>query len=242
MQNKKQFKTINRVNVSDQVMKQLIELLSSGVLKAGDRFTSENELAKQFGVSRVSVRAAIHQLVGMGVLIVRHGDGTFVSDSMGSHLHSRLLPSLLLENIQLREVLEFRLIIEVGAARMAAIKSQSEDIALLRQCEVDMAKSVEDYSSFAMHDLKYHNTLALISGNSLMIRTIALLQEIYSAAMAETIRIRGSKAGIFNHTLLTDAIEAHDSKLAEQLMTEHIQSVIEHLKETNSKEEKYEQS
>ena len=68
-----------------------------------------------------------------------------------------------------------------------------------------------------------------------MIRTIALLQEIYSTAMTETIRIRGSNAGIFNHQLLTDAIEAHDSKLAEQLMTEHIQSVIEHLKETKSK-------
>jgi len=235
LQNKRQYKTINRINVSEQVMKQMIEMLSSGIIKPGDRFTSENELAKQLGVSRVSVRAAIHQLVGMGVLIVRHGDGTFVSDSMGSHLHSRLLSSLLTDKIQLQEVLEFRLIVEVGAAKMAAEKSHQEDIALLRECELDMAKSFEDVSSFAMHDLKYHNALALISGNSLMIRTIALLQEIYSAAMTETIKIRGSKAGIFNHKLLTDAIEAHDIKLAEQLMTEHIQSVIEHLKETHSK-------
>ena len=221
--------SISRVNVSDQVLAQMKNMLASGAWKPGDRIDGENELARQFGVSRVSVRSAIHQLVGMGVLTVRHGGGTYVSELVGAQLQGRLLPLLLLDGLQLREVLEFRRIIEVGCARMAARRATAEDIALLRECEQAIRQAADDVEAFARCDLNYHNALAVVAGNSLVVKTIAILQDIYSAAMVETIRIRGTQVGIFNHIAITDAIAAHDEALAERLMVEHIETIIQQL-------------
>ena len=222
-----QMEKVERVNIGDRVFEQMRQMILTGQWQAGDRIPSENELVRTLGVSRVSVRAAIHQLVGMGVLTVRHGDGTFVSDPMGGNLQSRMMQQMLLTRPQLREVLEFRMMTEVGSARLAALHASEEQIALLRACEEDIRKAGDDIASFAACDLKYHNTLALISGNSLMVRIIAVIQEIYAAAMPEIIALRGPQVGRYNHRPITDAIEAHDPEAAARLMTEHIQAVID---------------
>jgi len=91
-----QMEKVERVNIGDRVFEQMRQMILTGQWQAGDRIPSENELVRTLGVSRVSVRAAIHQLVGMGVLTVRHGDGTFVSDPMGGNLQSRMMQQMLL--------------------------------------------------------------------------------------------------------------------------------------------------
>ena len=222
-----QIKKVEKVNVGDRVFEQMKQMILSGQWKAGDRIPGENQLVEQFGVSRVSVRAAIHQLVGMGVLVVRHGDGTYVTDPVGGSLQSRMIQQLLLTNPQLREVLEFRMMTEVGSVRLAAKCASEEDIRLLRSLEEDIQKAGNDIDAFAQADLKYHNALAVISGNSLMVRIIAVIQETYAAAMLETIRLRGLEVGRYNHRPITDAIAAHDAEAAARLIAEHIQAAID---------------
>lgn len=96
---------VERVNVGDQVFEQMKRLILSGEWKSGERIPGENELVRLFGVSRVSVRAAIHQLVGMACWWVRHGEGTFVAaDPVGGRVQSLLLQQMLLSQAQLREV------------------------------------------------------------------------------------------------------------------------------------------
>ena len=208
---------VERVNVGDQVFERMKRLILSGEWRSGERIPGENELVRLFGVSRVSVRAAIHQLVGMGVLVVRHGEGTFVAaDPVGGRIQSLLLQQMLLSQAQLREVLEFRLMTEVGSARLAARNATQADIALLRACEAALRKAGNDPDAFA-----------LVSGNSLMVRVTAVIQDIYSRAMLETIRLRGLEVGRYNHTPITDAIQAHDGEKAAALMEAHIQAVLD---------------
>ena len=67
----------------------------------GDAIPSERQLSADFGVSRLTVRAALDDLVREGYLVRRHGSGTFVSEpfatrSFGAQLRaSRTLPSRL---------------------------------------------------------------------------------------------------------------------------------------------------
>lgn len=51
----------------------------SGVLKPGDRIPPETELCTKYGVSRITVRQAIHSLVEEGFLYRKQGKGTFVT-------------------------------------------------------------------------------------------------------------------------------------------------------------------
>lgn len=233
-----EIKKIKRLNLSDEVFIQMKALIVSGQWKPGNRIPGENELAREFGLSRVSVRSAIHKLVGMGVLTVRHGDGTFVAEIMNQQLQARFLPLIMLDKIQLREILEFRLLVEVASARMAAKNATEEVIEQLRQYEQQFHAASGNVEAFAKVDLAYHNTLAFIGGNKVIMKVTAIIQDFYSDAMQETIKLRGFEPGLFNHTMLTNAIAAHDEEKAAQIMQDHIQTIIDQLDEKQIHEKK----
>jgi GntR family histidine utilization transcriptional repressor len=63
-----------------QIKSALLEQIESGYMKAGDRSPSENQLAEQFNVSRMTARRALTDLVDEGFMMRTQGLGTFVSD------------------------------------------------------------------------------------------------------------------------------------------------------------------
>ena len=63
-----------------QVKRGLLELIERGALQSGQRIPSERQLAQQLGISRMTVRQALLELVQEAVLMRRHGRGTFVAD------------------------------------------------------------------------------------------------------------------------------------------------------------------
>lgn len=66
--------------VRDQVADDIAADIEAGTLRAGARLPSEPELAEVYGVARITVRAAIAQLVERGLVVVVHGRGTFVAE------------------------------------------------------------------------------------------------------------------------------------------------------------------
>lgn len=62
-----------------QLKRWIEEAVGRGAIKPGDALPSERDLALRVDVSRVTVRKAVQQLVRDGVLVQRHGSGTFVA-------------------------------------------------------------------------------------------------------------------------------------------------------------------
>ncbi|WP_157019332.1 GntR family transcriptional regulator [Mesorhizobium xinjiangense] len=58
------------------------DAVDHGVIRPGDALPSEREIAAQAEISRVTVRKAVHDLVRSGLLVQRHGSGTFVAPRM----------------------------------------------------------------------------------------------------------------------------------------------------------------
>ena len=73
------FGTITRDTLPDQIAARLIALITERQLKAGDRLPPERELAAAMGVSRSSLREALRALAMVGVVEMRHGDGTYLT-------------------------------------------------------------------------------------------------------------------------------------------------------------------
>ena len=67
------------VPLYQQLASQLRREILAGVYRPGDRLPSEETLCATFGVSRITVRAALDQLVDAGLLWRQRGKGTFVS-------------------------------------------------------------------------------------------------------------------------------------------------------------------
>lgn len=66
------------VPIYAQIRRQLEELIASGALKEGDLLPGEPQLAEDLGVSKMTVRQAIYELVAEGLLERQRGRGTFV--------------------------------------------------------------------------------------------------------------------------------------------------------------------
>jgi GntR family histidine utilization transcriptional repressor len=64
-----------------QIKSALLDQIESGEMRPGDKVLSENKLAASFGVSRMTARRALSELVVEGILARSQGVGTFVADS-----------------------------------------------------------------------------------------------------------------------------------------------------------------
>lgn len=66
-------------SVWSQVAADIEADIASGALAPGARLPSEPELAQVYGVSRITVRSAVRDLAGRGLVIVSRGRGTYVT-------------------------------------------------------------------------------------------------------------------------------------------------------------------
>src|SRR5262249_31527085 len=63
-----------------QVKRYILERISGGALRAGERVPSENELVRELDVARMTANRALRELAAEGVLVRVAGVGTFVSE------------------------------------------------------------------------------------------------------------------------------------------------------------------
>jgi len=73
-----------------RIREHLLQQIRSGILRIGDRIPPEEELAERFGVSRMTARQAVMELVREGWLYRRQGVGTFVTQPSFERQLSRL--------------------------------------------------------------------------------------------------------------------------------------------------------
>lgn len=138
-------KQVERQRITDEIVDQLRSLILAGHYPPGSRLPAERELARSLGVNRSSLREALKKLEHMGLLSIRQGDGTRVTNFMetaGVELIQHLIP-LADSNYPriIGDALEFRLFYGREVARLAAARRTDEDLAKLRaiaaRCDPD---------------------------------------------------------------------------------------------------------
>jgi GntR family transcriptional regulator len=106
-----------------RIRESLRDQVSSGALSRGQKLPSEDELAAQFGVSRMTVRQGIADLIEEGILYRRHGIGTFVAYPHVERDHSRLTNFFESSNFKGIEARACILTIDVLPARQKIAKA-----------------------------------------------------------------------------------------------------------------------
>ncbi len=80
----------SRMSLAQRAQQYLVQLLEEGAYSAGEQLPSQNELAAQLGISRPTLREALLNLEQEGVIISKHGVGTFVAPAYGQQLEGGL--------------------------------------------------------------------------------------------------------------------------------------------------------
>lgn len=227
------FKKIDRVSVSSQVYDQMRRMILEGKWKPGDRLPSENELSEAFGVSRVSVRHALQKLSAIGLVETRLGDGSYVCKlTMGTNMN-QLIPAIYLSDDSIREVLEFRIMTEVEAAALAAVRATDDDIRKLRECYNKMLESQDDLDKCVYLDFHFHRLIMSISRNTVVVQVHYILRDVLQETMVAITKQVGNRSGKKYHKLIIDAMEKRDSEAARYYMKEHLVETLSLYDEVN---------
>ncbi|WGF88000.1 FadR/GntR family transcriptional regulator [Marinivivus vitaminiproducens] len=150
--------------------------IADGSLKAGVQLPTEVELAQELGVSRTPVREAIKVLAASGVVDVRHGHGTFITDGAQASLAQLLLFQVHLKDTTPQKLMEVRLIFERSCAELAAQRRTPEDLAAMRAC-IERLRALSqatprDLDAICEADLDFHRAVYRAAHNEL-VATIA---------------------------------------------------------------------
>jgi GntR family transcriptional regulator, frlABCD operon transcriptional regulator len=78
MNKEKSVKPESPVFLYDQVKHGIMEMITSGKIVSGKKLPNEKELCETFNTSRITIRRALKELAGEGVIEIIHGKGTFV--------------------------------------------------------------------------------------------------------------------------------------------------------------------
>jgi len=127
------YSKIRQPKLSDVIEQQLEFLILEGTLRPGEKLPPERELAKQFDVSRPSLREAIQRLEAKGLLLRRQGGGTFVQNSLWQSFSDPLVELLSDHPESQFDLLETRHALEGIAAYYAALRSTDEDRVRIRE-------------------------------------------------------------------------------------------------------------
>lgn len=219
-------KTISKQNISDVVYEQLMENLIAGEWKPGDKLPSENELAAQLQVSRISVRSALQRLSSLGLVESRQGEGTFVCEFSGAQYANNLIPLVVFERSDMQDLMEFRNILDSEIAALAALRATDTDIALLHQNYQRHMAAEGDVTKCADYDSEFHCLLAAATHNALFHKVYQVFQPVFRKNMHQIVSIMGVSGARVNHAAILAAVEQHDPEAARAAMQTHVQETI----------------
>jgi GntR family transcriptional repressor for pyruvate dehydrogenase complex len=226
---KKTLTRVRRIRVKEQVFEQLRDQILNGVWTPGSKIPSENALTKRLGVSRVSVREALHMLASLGLLEMRQGGGTFIKEYSGEIHFNPLFPMLALDKIDVMHVLEYRRIMERGTVSIVVEKAGEKEIGEMEAAYNRMTLQKGDVHGFAKADLDFHLALAKAAGNPIITKVNDIIRSVLGVSMDCIVSALGVSDGLLYHRKILDAIKARDARLAESLMEEHVIRTIQRL-------------
>ena len=225
-------KPIENLSVTDTITEKLESMIVEGVFKPGDTLPPERQLARDFAVSRASLRQALSVLESRGLILSKQGGGNYVCDVVKKSFSDPLL-DLIKRHHELKfQVIELRQTLECSAAFYAAERATAEDRVIIRQ-RLDELKAIvpkKNPVEEARADLELHLAIADAAHNvplSLMLRNIysLLLSEIEeNLRLVHQFDINSTKLHA-QHSEMVELIIAGDSEGARRVVNEHLELI-----------------
>jgi GntR family transcriptional regulator, transcriptional repressor for pyruvate dehydrogenase complex len=209
-----------------EVAREIEGLVKSKRFPAGSQLPSERELAIRLGTSRNVLREALRIIETRGLVVVRHGIGTFVTDlASPENLTIPVQMRLEASRLPVEEIFLARRTIECAITEVAAQERNEFDLQDLRSLLEATAKAeaTRRGPAFIEADLEFHDLIGRCTHNP-------LLQDIQSEVTRATAAVRGiasttrdsMRSALRFHGEIVDAIARKDGPVARAVMLIHL--------------------
>ena len=227
---------VRKGNAFEETMERLLTAIKLGLVGPAERFPAERELAAQLGISRLTLREAIHELHEAGYVCSRRGrfGGTFVTYERPAPDSSEVRRLATQNADKVADALVFRLAVEGGAAEALARRfasaraaggeggafSSARAVLLARLAEVNGASPQE----YRRMDTLFHLCISELTGSSLLASAAAdarmRLNDLLNAIPVLPPNI-GHAA--HQHAVIAESILAGDADRARHEVAEHLE-------------------
>jgi len=225
---KELFTTIDTQRAFEKISNEIKRMIFTRILKPGDILPSEGQLAKQFGMSRQTVREAIRRLEMSGFIVVRKGasGGPVVVETILESIGELFLDAFQMKNLTTNELTGARINIEKMILKNLFEVYDKESIALMRKTEDEAERRLAAGSPAFEDNLDFHRLMARATKNYVFVILMELIMTVvahfHSILRIGTNTIRSAHKA---HERILDAIEKRDEPLALAELEKHILAI-----------------
>ncbi|MCK6424412.1 MAG: FCD domain-containing protein [Burkholderiaceae bacterium] len=213
----------------DQLARRLERAIVTRELRPGERLPAERAWAAQLGVSRAALREALRLLAERGLVQQRHGAGSFVAERPDERRADPWTQLLQRQPLMQADLLEFREMLEIRCAELAAERADAADLARLaeRHAAVAAAYAGADRAEQVRADVAFHRAIADATRNPVFSYLVATLLELLHEHVQLSIADLAPDSAeardlAAQHAALWQALRAHDPAGAAAAARRHI--------------------
>jgi DNA-binding FadR family transcriptional regulator len=217
---------VRREPLADQAAELLLARVRAGEWPLGARLPGETTLSAQLGVGRSTIREAIRQLAGRGVLASRQGAGVFVTALDVPEEWDDVL-----RRSDVVAVLEARLAVESEAAALAAERRTPTELRALRRALSARAATDVTLEEHVDADTAFHRAVVTAAHNALLAELFDTFVPRVRTAMVDMLRLHpvDPEADHTSHVDLVEAIADRDPAAAARCSRTHLTALKERL-------------
>jgi len=223
---------INRKRIYQHIIEQFIQHIKNGQLKVGQKLPAERALAEMFQVSRASIREAFSAMEIIGLIEVRPGEGSFITEVNIAPFINIISPLLIKNESMESELLEFRKMIELQAVELAAQKKGNGKVEILEHW-IELAEKAmvnHDLSGGVKADIGFHKAIFDLTGNTILKKTAECISYLLESSVKfnrEKIlsNNHNSRELFEQHILIYQAIKEGNPSLSKERMKQHLSFV-----------------
>jgi GntR family transcriptional regulator, transcriptional repressor for pyruvate dehydrogenase complex len=212
----------------EQAAERLRAQIVGGEWGVGAKLPGETALATALGVGRSTVREALRALAGAGLVQARQGAGVFVIATEAAEDWSTRL-----SRSAIAEVYEVRMMIEVEAVRLAAVRRTDADIAAIEAAlEARRVAGEADDAEFVRADIALHSAVVAAAHNAVLDDLFAEFVPVLHRGLVDLVTLFDPRADNpvpdhRGHADLVAAVVAGDAETAGEVLREELRRTLD---------------
>ncbi len=223
---------VKKQSLVDVVIEKIKKSIIDNNLKPNDKFLSEGELVEQLQVSRTVIREALISLQALGILKVKAGGGVFVADTKLHAITSILKHHYETYGVKIKELVEIRKVIELGALRLIIEKNIDVHLEEFYDINYSYYQSIMNNKDTNQYDNDFHQLLIKTTQNETFYHFSEIIHEYFLLAKMDLIQNKEDLMKSYHeHEQIIKAVAEKNLSKAQQTMTQHFKPIFTFMKQ-----------
>ena len=220
------FEPINSGSVVEKIIDTISDLIIEKKFKSGEKIPNEYQIASQLNVSRTSVREALKILNAFGVLEIKRGNGTYISNKIKSSKLDSLSYSLIMDDSTKQDVVDLRVMLDLGIYYLLITRIKDEDILTLenniKEQEEFIKSKYFNEEKYIDLDIDFHLSIAKITKNILIEKIYKTIMRLFKVSMVKALKNINPEQAIENHKEIIKLFKNKDMSSVIQVINKNV--------------------